>query len=302
MDLFTKESTRNIQYIKSNLKDLDAVLPILQDVDVVFHIGALVDNFADRYTMISANVLPTYILLDACLKSNVSTLVYTTSGSVGANPGSDDGILWNGKKGPTPGFRDAYAESKWLCEVAVKACNGLSSLKTTICGFQVLWGPGDRFMCNPIHRKENDATIGDGNYAWSTCFIDNAVNGHILAMEKIEISNGQRYWFEDPHDLTYSLFLKELMKKVFNATMNGPMSETLLWCVAWVSWIIYWIFSPFKSIVMAPISPSMFEYLKSYLKFDKKAHKELAYSPIPLDLAFAATKKYYLEIDANKSK
>jgi nucleoside-diphosphate-sugar epimerase len=301
LDLFSKESSGNIECIKVNLKNLDDVKKNLVGVDCVFNVAALVDNFSERLFLLENNLIATQNIVQACFECNVSTLIHTTSGSVGLIKGHEDECIFDAG-GKTPeGPLDGYGESKAYSEKCVLSANGIGNLKTACVGFQVLWGEGDRFMCGSILKGQGTETIGDGEHGWSTVYVDNAVHALVAAYDKIEIAAGKRYWVQDEPSSTYKVYLTQLLDGVFDIKIGKPVPMARMTVLVWINFSLYWLFSPIKSIILIPMSPSMLIYLKTGMRFNiEKIKTDLGFKVAPLKSSIEKARKYYDVLNKKK--
>jgi nucleoside-diphosphate-sugar epimerase len=196
LDLISKPSTDEfITYHKVNISNLDELMIHFKDVDAVFHTAALIDVDGPRSSLLNVNLIGTQNIVECCIKNNVMALIYTSSISA-CQP---DGIEFNYKEPSEFKFVEAYGESKRYAEELVLNANGIHGLYTAAFATICLWGPYDPFYFGAIVKIENpspkiaclDETIQ------SSCFTEHASHAQILGLEKIEISNGKKYFVAD---------------------------------------------------------------------------------------------------------
>jgi nucleoside-diphosphate-sugar epimerase len=179
---------RNIKIFKGDLLDKQSVAIAIEECRQVYHTAAIVKLWAkDANIFYEQNVGGTNNLLEAALKEGVNKLVFTsTCGVWGAC--NDHLLVENDPR--TTSFDNDYDLSKYLAEKSVKEyCS--KGLYTVIVNPPRVYGPGllrhssgvNRLILQLITKKISAMPWRldvQANYA----FIDDVVNGHILAMAK----------------------------------------------------------------------------------------------------------------------
>lgn len=196
----TKGSERNLQHqniriFYGDLLDSASIMAAMRECDQVYHMAGLVRLWSnDSSLFYLQNVVGTENVLKAALAWRIKKLVYTSSCGVWASslvhPLTETDPRTNA-------FNNDYDLSKFLAEKLVKEyC--YKGLFAVIVNPPRVYGPGLVRHSNAVNRflsyllKNRIAFIprnknAESNYA----FIDDVVNGHMLAMEKG--LGGERY-------------------------------------------------------------------------------------------------------------
>lgn len=107
----------------------------LSDVDAVFHNAAYAMDHGKKQDFYNINVQGTKNVADACVKNDISHLIYTSSAGVYGYPKQGTIITENTEKKPL----NLYQKTKWLGEVALKEYD---SLKVSAIRPPLVFGPG----------------------------------------------------------------------------------------------------------------------------------------------------------------
>lgn len=173
--------------IVADLADRARVLTACAGMDVVFHVGAragLWGSFQDYY---NSNVLGTVNVLDGCRESRVPRLVYTSSPSVTFD-GQDH--LGADERLPYPRrFLNAYSQTKAMAEKFVLKANGEHGVSTVALRPHIIWGPGDNHILPRLIARARQGKllrVGDGSNRVDVTYVDNAVQAHLAAAERLE--------------------------------------------------------------------------------------------------------------------
>jgi UDP-glucuronate 4-epimerase len=166
--------------------DLDAVI---DGADAVIHEAAmagLMRSWTDLELYASCNILATNRLIEAALRARVGRFVLASTSSVYGREavGDEDRPL----EPSSP-----YGITKLAAEKLVLAHSATSGLPGTIIRYFSIYGPRQR-PDMAYHRfiesmldKEPITVFGDGEQSRSNTFIDDAVRGTILALERGEV-------------------------------------------------------------------------------------------------------------------
>lgn len=173
--------------VVADLADRGAVAAACQGHDTVFHVGAkagLWGSFQDYY---DSNVKATINVLDGCRAARVPKLIFTSSPSA-IFDGSDH--LGADERLPYPQrFLSAYSQTKAMAEKIVMRSNGVDGLATVSLRPHLIWGPGDNHILPRVidrARQGHLIRVGDGTNRVDVIYIDNAVQAHVQAWERLE--------------------------------------------------------------------------------------------------------------------
>ena len=176
---------------QGDIADADAVLNAAADCELVFHVAAKAGVWGRYEEYHQANVIGTENVLSACRKLNIPRLVYTSSPSVVFDGKDEAGI---NESAPYPEVYLAhYPKTKAIAEQAALRANGEklpggAILSTVALRPHLIWGPGDNHLVPRLierARSRRLRRVGKGQNLVDTVYIDNAVDAHLLAAEKL---------------------------------------------------------------------------------------------------------------------
>jgi nucleoside-diphosphate-sugar epimerase len=166
---------------------VDAWHHLFVGCDGVFHTAAKVDMWGRYRDFYATNVVGTRNIVEACRRSGVKQLVFTSSPSV-IHTGRD--LLGVNESVPYPEhFHAYYPETKAQAEREVLSANGNDGLRTVALRPHLIWGPNDtNFIPTIIERARAGklTRIGDGHNRVDLTFIEDCVQAHIVAMRTLE--------------------------------------------------------------------------------------------------------------------
>jgi len=97
----TKQNTsENIQIIKGDITEPSTLPKALSNIEAVFHNAALAIDSGHKKEIFNINVTGTRNLAEACMKSNIKRIVYTSSAGVYGFPNSTTPIVETSPKHP----------------------------------------------------------------------------------------------------------------------------------------------------------------------------------------------------------
>lgn len=174
-----------IEHQRGDIADGEKVHEACQGVETVFHAAAIAAIWGRRSLFESTNVDGTRNVVEGCLKAGVPRLVLTSSPSVVFDGSDEAGI---DESAPYPRrFLNDYSRTKAIAEqLALDA--SCERLAVTALRPHLVWGPGDRHLVPRLierARRGQLKLIGGGPYLIDSTYIDNAVDAHILAAQKL---------------------------------------------------------------------------------------------------------------------
>lgn len=200
-----------------DLESPGALDEVVKDCDTVFHLAAYARPWSkDRQLPYRINVTGTENVLRAAMKAGVRRFVFTSSAAVvGPSPGTDP--IDESFHRTVPWFNE-YEETKAQAEDLVRSYNR-DGMECVIVNPTRVYGPGPVNESNSITKMITlyaqgrwRIIPGDGKSVGNYVFIDDVVNGHILAALKGK--PGERYILGGDN-LTFDQFFKTL------ATITG---------------------------------------------------------------------------------
>jgi nucleoside-diphosphate-sugar epimerase len=202
--------------VRGDLGEAAAVDAAVAGVDVVFHVGAKAGVWGPYEEYRRSNVVGTENVLASCRRHGVKKLVYTSSPSVVC--GKD---LENADEStPIPdSFAAHYPATKAVAERAVLDANG-PELSTVALRPHLIWGPGDNHILPRLKAQAERGAlrrISGRPCKVDATYIDNAVDAHMLAAEKLApgaACAGKAYFISNGEPIELWTLVDELLKAV----------------------------------------------------------------------------------------
>lgn len=174
-----------VDVIRADLADREAVIAAAKGCSAVMHIAAKAGVWGDYADYYRANLLGTQHVLEACTVNGVSRLVYTSTPSVIHAGGDVEGI--DESVALASHFETAYPATKAAAERLVLAANG-AQLGTVALRPHLIWGPNDPQLTARVLARGKAGRlrlVGQGLKQIDSLYIDNAVDAHLLALDRI---------------------------------------------------------------------------------------------------------------------
>ncbi len=270
-----------------SVTDAAAVRRAMEGCERVYHLAAAFRRLSigeDAYY--DVNVNGTRTVMQAALDLGVSRVVHCSTcgvhGDVKSPPASENAPI-------VPG--DYYQESKWQGEIVVQELVE-RGLWATIVRPTAIFGPGDRGRFLLLYRRIASGRfvfLGDGSAHYHPVFVENLVDGLILAAET-DGARGERYLIGNDH----SLPIRELVAAVARSidvrvsTVHLPYGPANA-----AAAVIESVFKPFG--IEPPIHRRRLHWFKQNRSFDiSKARRDLGYQPrIDLESGLRQTGEWY---------
>jgi UDP-glucose 4-epimerase len=197
-----------VDFRRADISERDSISELMGGIDIVYHLAAIARNdlsksWDDYYAV---NVQGTINLLEEAKAAGVRRFVFISTVEAagfgdGANPRRED---------DPPNPANNYGRSKLLAEQQV--LSGKWPMECTVLRLPMVYGPGT-FLIVPklfgMVRRGFYPMIGGGKTKMEFCFVDNAVNGIILAGEKAEAA-GELFYISDERPYT----IKEVVSNI----------------------------------------------------------------------------------------
>ena len=176
----------DVEVMRGDVCDADAVRKACSGCDVVFHVAAKSGIWGPYKAYYEPNVLGTNNVLAACRTCGIGRLVHTSSPSVVFDGRNMEGV---NESVPYPAkYISNYSATKAMAERAVLGANGYS-LRTIALRPHLIWGPRDSHMLPRFIAQQKAGKlrrIGDANNKIDTTYVDNAAHAHLLAAEALQ--------------------------------------------------------------------------------------------------------------------
>ncbi len=285
-----KFKRKDIEIVFGDIRDVASLKRATEDIDVVYHLAALLgEPNVTSEELREINVHGTEKILEVSVANNVKRFLYLSAGAVMGNSTqmADETVECNPS---TP-----YAQSKYDAEqIALKYMNDYN-LPVTIVRSTMVYGPGEmhsKLKMVQMIKKGLFRIIGDGKNQVSWVYVDNIVQGIILASKK-ERAIGEIYIISDERPYTMNE-LVEAMAEELGVKTPGHVPK-------WIAVIVAVTLEGLSKIFK--FSPPLFRdriiSLTANHSLDcSKARIDLGYkSNITLREGIKRTVKYYKESD-----
>ena len=265
---------------RGSLADTAAIAAAIQGLDVVFHVAAKPGIWGDYREYHQTNVLGTQSVIAACRQQGVQKLVYTSSPSVVFNGSDMQGV---DESAPYPvHYKAHYPRTKALAEQCVRAAND-SQLSTVSLRPHLIWGPGDNHLLPRLlsrARAGQLARIGSRENLIDTVHIDNAVQAHLLAADRLSPGSpvaGKVYFISQDEPTPMWDFINRLL----DAAGAPPVTRSV---PTWLAMALAMGFESLHRVARRADEPRLTRFLVSELStahwFDiSAARRDLGYCP-----------------------
>lgn len=276
-----------ISLFEGDITAHESVKAAMQGCEQAYHLGAYVKVWAaDESRFFRVNVMGTVHVLQAAQKCGVKRVVVTSTADVYGPSG--DGILHEDSVRFSE-FMSEYECSKFIAEEKIQHFIRRHSLEVIIVNPTRLYGPGMLNESNAVTKMIRDYLSGrwhiipgNGKSVGNYVYIEDVVQGHILAMEKGR--SGEKYILGG-ENVSYQDFF----------TILGEVSSKKHWLIHLPLWIMLLV-SRFLLLLarlfgIAPLIVPRWvrRFMKNWALSSDKAVKELGYHATPLKEGFRLT-------------
>ncbi|MBV9961946.1 MAG: SDR family oxidoreductase [Parafilimonas sp.] len=186
----------NIKPFKGDITDIASIQKATEGCEQVYHLAAFARVWAkDASTYHKLNVQGAKNVLNAARNASVNKIVFTSTGGV-LGPSGNKPVEEDDKRIGAP-FTE-YEVSKTQAEALCKEYCNKYGMHIVIVNPPRVYGPGIITESNAVTRLVKlymagkwKIMPGDGKRTGSYVYVDDVVNGHILAMQKGR--SGERY-------------------------------------------------------------------------------------------------------------
>lgn len=223
--------------VRADLSDVHMVIEAATGCDVVFHVAAKAGVWGRKKDFYDANVTGTASVLAACRAHGIPKLVYTSTPSVihagGDIEGADNSL-------PYPEhFHAPYPATKAIAERAVLAANG-PELATVAIRPHLIWGPGDTNLGPKLVARSRAGRlrlVAAPGKRVDACYIDNAVDAHILAAERLAPEApcaGQAYFVTNDEPVPAAQLINGILQAAGQPPCERYLPAGLAYSVGWL--------------------------------------------------------------------
>jgi dihydroflavonol-4-reductase len=286
-----------VEHALGDLTQSDSIQAAMQDIDVVFHVAALLGGRDDPGRMYAVTVEGTRAVLQAARAAGVQKFVHTSSVAalgVPAQPQAsglqplmmNENHTWNYRPEYWP-----YGYAKYLAELEVQRAVA-TGLDAVIVNPSVVYGPGDIYRQNSslvmqiAHQRLRLATSGGVNVV----HIDDVIDGHLAALERGQC--GGRYILGGEN-----ITIVDLVKMIGEVVGKPPPSVTI------PANLVKTLARPVKLIeafLSIPVDTTILRLAGRYFYYDlRKSHSELGLAaPRPAKQAIIDAYNWFREVGA----
>lgn len=203
-----------VDTICGDLQNEADVLAAFKGMDVVFHVASRVGIWGDYDDYYRTNVIGTENVIKACRANKITKLIYTSTPSVvfdwGDLCGADETTPYS------KNFHGHYAKTKAMAEQLVLRAND-DQLNTVALRPHLIIGPDDPHLIPRLIDAAKHGRlkiVGTGKNLVDVTYIQNAVDAHILAMEKLSPQSklaGQAYFIGQERPVVLWDFINEIL-------------------------------------------------------------------------------------------
>ncbi len=281
-----KLSHPNIKFFNGDIMNIESLKKAMNGCEHVYHIAAFTNVWAKHKNLIfDLNVTGTKNVLDVALATGVKKVIYTSTAGI-LGPSIQEKIHENTER--QLDYFLEYERTKAEAEKLIKTYLK-KDIEIAIVNPTRVYGPG-------VLSKSNSVTLiirsylagkwrlipGNGKSIGNYVFIDDVVNGHILAMKNGR--NGERYLLGGS-DLSYLDFFSILKKVTGKNQMMLKVPLFFMFFMAHSMMLLTKIFNTSPLITPALIK----KYNYSWEVSSQKAINELGYNITPFETGATQT-------------
>jgi dihydroflavonol-4-reductase len=276
--------------VKGDLMEASSLERLVQGADGVIHVAAVyrTAGHKDAYYR-EVNVGGTERLLEAAARAGVSRFVHTSTvgvhGDIASPPADETSPI-------APG--DVYQETKAEAEALALRFHKARSLPVVVVRPGAIYGPGEtRFL--KLFRaiaRGHYAIVGSGRPYYHPVFIDDLVEGFLLALERKE-AVGEAFIIAGPRYVSQA----ELASLVAKATGGKVLPFRVpAWPLQWAGSILEAVLTPLG--IEPPLHRRRVDFWTKSRAFTiDKARRLLGYAPrVDLEEGFARTAASYRDL------
>lgn len=269
-----------VKQFPGDLTDAGIVSESAEGCDVVFHIAAKAGIWGPYKGYYKVNVEGTRNVINACRVHKIPRLVFSSSASV-VFGGTDQEFIDESEPYPDK-YLTHYPATKAISEREVLAANG-DGLATVSLRPHLIWGPGDNHLIPRVLKRTRTGKlrkIGYGKKLVDSIYIDNAVEAHVLAADRLSSTSpiaGRAYFItqDDP------MSMDDMLDKIVIAAGLTPINKYIPVNVAYFGG---WIMELMYKMLLRKEEPAMTRFLCRQLSSSHcfnitAAIRDLGYKP-----------------------
>lgn len=287
-----------IKLFAGNILDQKSIAAAMQGCGQVYHLAALASVWhknPDAFYKINVEGLKN--VLECCLNLKIKNVLFTSTAGVAGD--SKDGQPVAELTNPNPKLETLYEKSKVSAEILIKEFNK-KGIRGIIVNPSRVYGPGLLTESNGFTRLLKmyisgkwKIKPGDGNSIGNYVYIDDVVNGLVLAMEKAR--PGERYLLGGIN-ISYNAFFTLVNQLTGVKRKLIPFPLPLMLLLSQIQLFMAKVFG--KQPLITP--PFVRKYNKHWIVSSAKAEKELGYTITPLAEGIKKTISWLSKLETHK--
>lgn len=287
----------NIKLFNGDIMDTNSLEKAMDGCNYVYHVAAFTKIWAKNENIIyELNVNGTKNVLDAALKVGVKKVIFTSTAGI-FGPSLDAEINENSER--QVDYFLEYERSKAKAEELIKSYSK-NNIEITIVNPTRVYGPGQLNKSNSVTIMMQAYIVGkwrfipgNGKSIGNYVYIDDVINGHILAMEFGK--SGEKYLLGGT-DLSY-LELFSILKKITGKRYF--MLKIPFFFISLMAHLQLLITKIFK--ISPSITPSLIKkFSYSWKVSSQKAIDELGYTVTPFETGAIQTLQWFSKKNDNE--
>jgi nucleoside-diphosphate-sugar epimerase len=199
-----------IEIVRGSVTDRGAVINAMRGAGTVFHLAAVVGDWAPEAQFQSVTVEGTRNVLSAAAEAGAHAVLASSivvyGDALGREP-CDEGRPFGRAMGP-------YGRSKQEQERIAGDLARAAGLRVTTLRLANVYGPGSRpWVEMAVEQLKSGAPIliGDGSQNAGLCYVDNAADAFVLAA-RVPSSIGRTYNISDGSEITWRRYFEDLAR------------------------------------------------------------------------------------------
>ncbi len=284
----TERFPNEAEVIRGDITNYESIVNAVRGCDAVIHSAAKVSIWEPSPEIFyKINVQGTENVIKAAIQENVKRIVYTSSffalGPTTETPADEN---WFNEEIPP---HTEYARSKRQAERNVR--EWIKQGHDIVTLYPVLiYGPGKLTQGNNISQmlqefcqRKIPGTLGPGDKRWTFSYIDDVVQGHLLALQKAP--KAERYLLGGEEATLIELFA--MLEEITG--IKAPRRQLPLWLGKTVGWIEEMRARLFKNHV-PKLTRDVVDVYQCHWRFSsQKAISQLSYMRTPLKMGLHKT-------------
>lgn len=267
-----------VEFRKGSICSQEFVDAACQNVDVVFHLAALVGPFYTKEQYEAVNHQGSLNILNACQKAHVKKLIYSSSPSTRITGDHVRGLKEEQMPIAWGKFLETYAETKAKAEAAILGANSANLMTISVSPHQVYGERDALFLPNFLHAAFTGRlrVFGNGENSISVCYVDNYCHALMLA-EKAMVPGatalGRYYVITDDKHVNLWRFIDSAVMYCGYPSLfeKARLPTSLLYGIAHVGRL-------FGSVKLTPYTVTMLT-IDRYFDISN-ARRDLSYEPL----------------------